>query len=110
MPSKSNPGYQKDKGKDSYTLIETLVSRVATLSDQVTQLLEENKEQAIQNRQLIETIKELKDVIVAKDACITELEEKNNKDSLNSSKPSSSDFFNKPANVNDFFRSWVMTT
>jgi hypothetical protein len=96
VPSKSDLEYQKDKGKDPYTLIETLVSRVATLSDQIAQLLEENKEQTVQNQELIETIKDLKDVVVAKDARIAELEEKNNKDSSNSSKPSSSDFFNKP--------------
>lgn len=96
VSSKSDLEDHENKGKDPYSLIETLVSQIATLSDQIALLLEENKEQTLQNQDLIETIRYLKDVIVAKDVEIANLKEKLNKNSLNSSKPSGSDFFNKP--------------
>jgi transposase-like protein len=103
VSSKSDLEHQRPKGKDPDTLIETLVFQVAKLSDRIDQLLAENKEQTLQNQDLIDTIKDLTDIIkdlkkdnAAKDARIAELEEKNNKDCSNSSKPSGSDFFNKP--------------
>jgi len=96
VSSKSDLEHQKTKGKDPDTLIETLVFQVAKLSDRIDQLLAENKEQTLQNQDLTDTIKDLKKDIAAKDARIAELEEKNNKDCSNSSKPSGSDFFNKP--------------
>ena len=96
VSSKSDLEPQKTKGKDPDTLIETLVFQVAKLSDRIDQLLAENKERTLQNQDLIDTIKDLKKDIAAKDARIAELEEKNNKDCSNSSKPSGSDFFNKP--------------
>lgn len=96
VSSKSDLEPQKPKGKDPDTLIETLVFQVAKLSDRIDQLLAENKERTLQNQDLIDTIKDLKKDIAAKDARIAELEEKNNKDCSNSSKPSGSDFFNKP--------------
>lgn len=110
VSSKSDLEHQKDKGKDPYTLIEALVSRVVTLSDRIDLLLDEKKEQTLQNQELIntiknqtaciveltDTIKDLKNDNEAKDARIAELEERLNKNSSNSSKPSGSDFFNKP--------------
>jgi len=68
---------------------EELVLQLAELNDQ-------NKTQSQVIDKLSRTIDELRQVIAAKDARIAQLEEQKNKNSGNSSKPSSTDFFNKP--------------
>ena len=78
------------------TLNEKLVSQVVKQSAQLSDLGDQNKTQSQIIDKLSATINELKQTIASKDARISELEERLNKNSGNSSKPSSSDFFNKP--------------
>jgi len=68
---------------------EKLVLQGIKQSSQLLELNDQNKQQSL-------LINELKELLVAKDARIAELEEQKNKNSGNSSKPSSTDFFNKP--------------
>jgi len=80
-----------------------LVSQVVSLSSQVSsqaslisEVNAQNKTQAQTIDKLSLTIDELKGLLAAKDAELVKLREQVNKDSTNSSKPSSTDFFNKP--------------
>lgn len=75
---------------------EKLVSQVGSLSSQLSESNTQNKVQAQAIDKLSRTVDELKQVIAARDARIAVLEEQKNKNSGNSSKPSSTDFFNKP--------------
>jgi len=68
---------------------EKLVLQGIKQSSQLSELNDQNKQQSL-------LINELKELLAAKDARIAELEEQKNKNSGNSSKPSSTDFFNKP--------------
>ncbi len=68
---------------------EKLVLQGIKQSSQLSELNVQNKQQSL-------LINELKELLAAKDARIAELEEQQNKNSGNSSKPSSTDFFNKP--------------
>ena len=103
MPTESDLEQLQNKEKDPSILIEKLVSQVAVLSDRIDSLLEKDIEQnsLIKTQttcivELTDTIKDLKKDNEAKDARIAELEERLNKNSSNSGKPSGSDFFNKP--------------
>jgi peptidoglycan hydrolase CwlO-like protein len=75
---------------------EKLVVQGIKQSSQLSELNDQNKTQAQIIDKLSHTIDELKSIVTAKDARIAELEEQKNKNSGNSSKPSSTDFFNKP--------------
>jgi len=75
---------------------EKLVLQGIKQSSQLSELNDQNKQQSQIIDKLSRTIDDLKQVIATKDARIAELEEQKNKNSTNSSKPSSTDFFNKP--------------
>jgi transposase len=75
---------------------EKLVLQGIKQSSQLSELTDQNKTQAQIIDKLSCTIDELKQIIASKDARIAQLEEQKNKNSRNSSKPSSTDFFNKP--------------
>lgn len=75
---------------------EKLVLQGIKQSSQLSELNDQNKTQSQIIDKLSHTINELKQVIAAKDAKIAQLEEQKNKNSGNSSKPPSTDFFNKP--------------
>jgi transposase len=78
------------------TLNEKLVSQVIKQSAQLSEVHDQSTTQTGIIEELTNTVAELKQIIISKDARISELEERLNKNSGNSSKPSSSDFFNKP--------------
>ena len=75
---------------------EKLVSQGIKLSNQVYDASLQNEKQSITIKELSTTIGDLKQSLDARDARIAELEERLNKNSGNSSKPSSTDFFSKP--------------
>jgi len=77
-------------------LNEKLVSQVIKQSAQLSEVHDQNNTQTGIIGELSNTVAELKQIIISKDARISELEERLSKNSGNSSKPSSSDFFNKP--------------
>ena len=78
------------------TTNEKLVLQGIKQSSQLSELNDQNKTQSQTIEKLSRTVDELRQLIAAKDARIAELEEQKNKNSGNSSKPSSTDFFNKP--------------
>lgn len=73
-----------------------LVSQGIKLSDQAHKASLQSEKHSITIKELSTTIGDLKHALDAKDARIAELEEQLNKNSGNSSKPSSTDFFSKP--------------
>ncbi|HLW22051.1 MAG TPA: DUF6444 domain-containing protein, partial [Sphaerochaetaceae bacterium] len=75
---------------------EKLVLQGIRQSSQLSEVNDQNRTQSQIIEKLSRTIDELRQVIAAKDARIAQLEEQKNKNSGNSSKPSSTDFFNKP--------------
>jgi transposase len=75
---------------------EKLVLQGIKQSSQLSELHDQNKTQAQIIDKLSLTIDELKGLLAAKDAELVKLREQVNKNSTNSSKPSSTDFFNKP--------------
>src|SRR5690554_6227211 len=72
---------------------EKLVLQGIRQSSQLSEVNDQNRTQSQIIEKLSRTIDELRQVIATKDAKIAQLEEQKNK---NSSKPSSTDFFNKP--------------
>ncbi len=75
---------------------EKLVLQGIKQSSQLSGLHDQNITQAQTIEELSRTINELKQLIAEKDARIAELEQQKNKNSTNSGKPSSTDFFHKP--------------
>ena len=75
---------------------EKLVLQGIKQSSQLSDLHDQNKTQAQIIDKLSLAIDDLKSIIKTKDVRIAELEQQVNKNSKNSSKPSSTDFFNKP--------------
>lgn len=75
---------------------EKLVRQGIKQASQLSELHDQNKTQAQVIDKLSLTIDDLKSIIKAKDAELVKLKEQVNKNSKDSSKPSSSDFFNKP--------------
>lgn len=75
---------------------EKLVLQGIKQSSQLSELNDQNKTQAQIIDKLSLTIDDLKSIIKTKDAELVKLREQVNKNSGNSSKPSSTDFFNKP--------------
>lgn len=80
--------------------IDLLAMSNSRLVSQVSELLSQNKElqksSQAQAKEFTKAIKELKSIILEKDAEIAKLREQVNKDSSNSSKPPSTDFYKKP--------------
>ena len=75
---------------------EKLVLQGIKQSSQLSELHDQNKTQSRVIEELSRTVGELKQVIAEKDAELARLRERVGKDSTNSSKPSSSNFFTKP--------------
>lgn len=75
---------------------EKLVSQGIKLSNQAYEASLQSEKQSLTIKGLSTVIADLKQTLDARDARIAELEEQLNKNSGNSSKPSSTDFFNKP--------------
>ena len=75
---------------------EKLVQQGIKQSSQLSELHDQNKTQSRVIEELSRTVGELKQAIAEKDARIAELEQQKNKNSTNSSKPPSSDFYHKP--------------
>lgn len=80
--------------------IDLLAMSNSRLVSQVSELLSQNKElqksSQAQAKEFTKAITELKSIIKEKDAELANLREQVNKDSSNSSKPPSTDFYKKP--------------
>lgn len=80
--------------------IDKLATSNSELVLQVSELLKQNKElqksNKIQAKEFTKAITELKSIIKEKEAEVAKLKEQLNKDSSNSSKPSSTNFYTKP--------------
>lgn len=95
---------QKGSNQKDFDQLNRKIDELVTSNSQLVsqslelfkQIKESKKENRIQYKEFSKAIRELKSIILEKDAEIAKLKEKLNKDSTNSSKPPSTDGYKKP--------------